>query len=84
MPVIALPQYDLARSEKLKLAIVTGISRGFYREGDVVVGLLARRPPHLPLCDLISVALMRQFEAATRNTTAPFYTVEYNFALTPA
>jgi diadenylate cyclase len=48
IPVIALPQYDLARSEKLKLAIVTGISRGFYREGDVVVGLLARRPNSLP------------------------------------
>ena len=53
VPVIALPQYDLARSEKLKLAIVTGISRGFYREGDVVVGLLARRPNSLP--DSISV-----------------------------
>jgi DNA integrity scanning protein DisA with diadenylate cyclase activity len=48
IPVIALPQYDLARSEKLKLAIVTGISRGIYREGDVVVGLLARRPNSLP------------------------------------
>ena len=48
VPVIALPQYDLARSEKLKLAIVTGISRGIYREGDVVVGLLARRPNSLP------------------------------------
>src|SRR5688572_11915223 len=51
--VIPLPQYDLARSEKLKLAIVTGISRGLYREGDVVVGLLARRPNSLP--DSISV-----------------------------
>jgi DNA integrity scanning protein DisA with diadenylate cyclase activity len=48
VPVIALPQYDLARSEKLKLAIVTGISQGIYREGDVVVGLLARRPNSLP------------------------------------
>jgi diadenylate cyclase len=53
VPVIPLPQYDLARSEKLKLAIVTGISRGFYREGDVIVGLLARRPNSLP--DSISV-----------------------------
>ena len=53
VPVIALPQYDLARSEKLKLAIVTGISKGYYREGDVVVGLLARRPNSLP--DSISV-----------------------------
>jgi diadenylate cyclase len=53
VPVIPLPQYDLARSEKLKLAIVTGISRGYYREGDVIVGLLARRPNSLP--DSISV-----------------------------
>lgn len=48
IPVIALPQYDLARSEKLKLAIVTGISRNIYREGDVLVALLARRPASLP------------------------------------
>src|SRR3954467_15224715 len=33
VPVIALPQYDLDRSEKLKLAIVSGISRGLYSEG---------------------------------------------------
>ena len=48
VPVIALPQYDLDRSEKLKLAIVSGISRGLYSEGDVVVALLARRPASLP------------------------------------
>src|SRR5919108_687615 len=35
VPVIALPQYDLHRSEKLKLAIVAGVARGLYREGDV-------------------------------------------------
>ena len=48
IPVIALPQYDLDRAEKLKLAIVSGISRGLYSEGDVVVALLARRPASLP------------------------------------
>jgi diadenylate cyclase len=48
VPVIPLPQYDLHRSEKLKLAIVAGVSRGIYHEGDVVVGLLSRRPTSLP------------------------------------
>ena len=48
VPVIALPQYDLDRAEKLKLAIVSGIARGMYSEGDVVVALLARRPASLP------------------------------------
>ena len=47
-PVIALPQYDLARSEKLKMALVAGISRGMYREGDVVVALLSKRPNSFP------------------------------------
>jgi hypothetical protein len=48
IPVIALPQYDLGRPEKLKLAIVSGISRGLYKEGDVLVALLARRPASMP------------------------------------
>jgi diadenylate cyclase len=48
VPVVALPQYDLDRAEKLKLAIVTGISRGIYSQGDVVVALLSRRPASLP------------------------------------
>src|SRR5438552_17946446 len=33
IPVIALPQYDLGRAEKLKLAMVSGIARGGYKEG---------------------------------------------------
>ncbi len=48
IPVIALPQYDLGRPEKLKLALVSGIARGLYHEGDVVVALLSRRPTSLP------------------------------------
>jgi DNA integrity scanning protein DisA with diadenylate cyclase activity len=48
IPVIALPQYDLGRPEKLKLALVSGIARGIYHEGDVVVALLSRRPASLP------------------------------------
>jgi diadenylate cyclase len=46
--VIPLPQYDLGRAEKLKLAIVAGIARGIYSEGDVVVALLAGRPVGKP------------------------------------
>lgn len=48
VPVIALPHYDLGRTEKLKLALVSGIARGIYRESDVVVALLARRPASMP------------------------------------
>lgn len=48
VPVIALPQYDLGRTEKLKLALVSGVARGIYREGDAIVALLSRRPASLP------------------------------------
>jgi diadenylate cyclase len=46
--VIPLPQYDLGRTEKLKLAIVSGIARRIYSEGDVVVALLSARPVGKP------------------------------------
>jgi diadenylate cyclase len=48
IPVIALPQYDLGRPERLKLALVSGIARGIYKEGDVIVALLAVRPASMP------------------------------------
>ena len=48
VPVLSLPEFDLGRAEKMKLAIVAGIARGFYKEGEVVVGLLARAPAVLP------------------------------------
>jgi DNA integrity scanning protein DisA with diadenylate cyclase activity len=48
IPVIPLPDYDLGRPEKLKLALVSGIARGIYKEGDVVVGLLSRHPTSMP------------------------------------
>ena len=46
--VLPLPDYDLGRPEKLKIALVSGIARGIYKEGDVVVGLLARKPAAYP------------------------------------
>jgi diadenylate cyclase len=48
IPVIALPQYDLGRQEKLKLALVGGIARGLYRQGDVILALLTLRPASMP------------------------------------
>jgi diadenylate cyclase len=48
VPVLTLPEYDLGRTEKMKLAIVGGIARGLFKVGDVVVGLLARTPATLP------------------------------------
>jgi len=46
--VIPLPQYDLGRAEKLKLSLVSGIARGLFEEGDVVVALLSGRPVSKP------------------------------------
>jgi DNA integrity scanning protein DisA with diadenylate cyclase activity len=48
IPVLPLPEYDLGRAEKMKIALVSGIARGIYREGEVVIGLLARKPAALP------------------------------------
>jgi DNA integrity scanning protein DisA with diadenylate cyclase activity len=46
--VLPLPEYDLGRPERLKIALVGGIARGIYKEGDVVVGLLSRKPTSMP------------------------------------
>jgi DNA integrity scanning protein DisA with diadenylate cyclase activity len=48
VPVLPLPEYDLGRPEKLKIALVSGIARGIYKEGDVVVSLLSGKPASLP------------------------------------
>jgi DNA integrity scanning protein DisA with diadenylate cyclase activity len=60
IPVLPLPEYDLGRTEKLKIALVSGIARGIYKEGDVVIGLLARKPATLP--DSILVVSVGQEE----------------------
>jgi diadenylate cyclase len=60
IPVLPLPEYDLGRPEKLKIALVSGIARGIYKEGDVVVGLLARKPTSMP--DSILVVTVGQEE----------------------
>jgi diadenylate cyclase len=48
IPVLPLPEYDLGRPEKLKIALVSGIARGIYKEGDVVVSLLSGKPASMP------------------------------------
>ena len=60
IPVLPLPEYDLGRPEKLKIALVSGIARGIYKEDDVVLGLLARKPAALP--DSIFVVTVGQEE----------------------
>jgi DNA integrity scanning protein DisA with diadenylate cyclase activity len=60
IPVLPLPDYDLGRPEKLKIALVSGIARGLYKEGDVVVGLLSRKPAAMP--DSILVVTVGQEE----------------------
>src|SRR5436190_4731746 len=60
IPVLPLPEYDLGRAEKLKIALVSGIARGIYKEGDVVVGLLSRKPASMP--DSILVVTVGQEE----------------------
>ena len=59
-PVLPLPDYDLGRPEKLKIALVSGIARGLYKEGEVVVALLSRKPAVLP--DSILVVTVGQEE----------------------
>jgi diadenylate cyclase len=48
VPVLPVPSFDLGRAEKMKLALVSGIARGLFHEGDVVVGLLSRTPAAMP------------------------------------
>jgi diadenylate cyclase len=58
--VLPLPEYDLGRPEKLKIALVAGITRGIYKEGDVVVSLLSRKAAAFP--DSILVVTVGQDE----------------------
>lgn len=45
---IAMPTYDIARPERFKMALVGGIGAGFFKDGDVVLGLLGRTPTSYP------------------------------------
>src|SRR5262245_4409642 len=47
IPVLPLPEYDLGRPEKLKIALVSGIARGIFKEGEVVVSLISGKPTRM-------------------------------------
>ena len=48
VPTIALPVYEMPRSEKFKIALVNGIAKGLFRHGEVVLGMIGRRPTTYP------------------------------------
>ncbi|MCC6746491.1 MAG: DNA integrity scanning protein DisA nucleotide-binding domain protein [Deltaproteobacteria bacterium] len=45
---LALPIYDIARPERFKIALVSGIAKGLFKDGDVVLGLIGRGPASYP------------------------------------
>jgi diadenylate cyclase len=45
---IALPVYDMTRAEKFKIAVVSAIAKGMFKQGEVVLGLLGRRSTSYP------------------------------------
>ena len=48
IPTIALPMYQMPRPEKFKIALVGGIAKGLFNEGEVVLGMLSRRTASYP------------------------------------
>ena len=45
---ISLPIYDMARPEKFKIALVGGIAKGLFKDGEAVLGMTSRRPASFP------------------------------------
>ena len=45
---ISLPSYAMPRPEKFKIALVGGIAKGLFNSGEVVLGMLSRRPTAYP------------------------------------
>jgi len=48
IPTISLPVFDLERPERFKIALVGGLAKGLFKQGQVVLGMLGRRPASLP------------------------------------
>lgn len=48
IPTISLPTFDMARAERFKIALVVGIAKALFKDGDVVLGMLGRRPTSYP------------------------------------
>jgi|GEM_PF-181806 diadenylate cyclase len=45
---LALPVYDIARQERFKIALVGGVSKGLFQNGDVVMGVVGRNAASFP------------------------------------
>ncbi|MCB9556068.1 MAG: DNA integrity scanning protein DisA nucleotide-binding domain protein [Deltaproteobacteria bacterium] len=45
---LALPTYDIARPERFKIALVSGIAKGLFKDGEVVLGIIGRGPTAYP------------------------------------
>lgn len=45
---IAMPSYDIARPERFKIALVGGIAKGLFKDGEVVLGAIGRNPTSYP------------------------------------
>ena len=45
---ISLPTFDMARAERFKIAMVSGLAKGLFKQGEVVLGMLGRRPASYP------------------------------------
>jgi diadenylate cyclase len=48
IPTIALPVFDMARAERFKIALVGGLAKGMFKNGEVVLAMLGRRPAAYP------------------------------------
>jgi DNA integrity scanning protein DisA with diadenylate cyclase activity len=48
IPTIALPVFDMARAERFKIALVGGLAKNTFKNGQVVLGILGRRPASYP------------------------------------
>jgi len=48
IPTISLPSFDMARAERFKMSLVGGLGKGLFKQGEVVLGMLGRRPAAYP------------------------------------
>jgi hypothetical protein len=67
IPAIPLPTFDMARAERFKIALVSGLSKGLFKQGEVVLGMLGRRPASYP--DTIMVVTMGADGESSIDTT---------------
>jgi DNA integrity scanning protein DisA with diadenylate cyclase activity len=70
IPTIALPVYEMTRAEKFKIALVNGIAKGLFNMGDVVLGMLGRRPTAYP--DSLLVVTIRDSDDSSANVDTGF------------